>query len=1140
MQCFGPMRQRLSALSLAVAATALLAAPAAASPVATSDDEYATLGRVFPDPMAGCQNTGTTPCSPNAQGNVPAGQFIGVDEFVRGLAYMNSKPEWQRYLEVWPLDGRRDGDDGEPRSGGDPRAAFEGNSLDFFEFTPREGYRSAGLPTTGNGRRTSDIYVVRVTDENVPDEQKKRYAVSLSIHGIERAGVEGGTRAAEDLVTAFTTGKADKPVVPDGTVASAPTFADVLRKAIVYFIYPNPDGWRRGSVSSGGVSFQRYNGNGVDLNRDWPDVGFAFRPYSALSEPESRSLSNVFKEIGQRPGGIAAGTDLHGQLTADALSYTLLAHGRHDWAKNTRILETAKAIHRVSEKALAWSAIVAPNDTPRSQLGCADAAGQATACARIYGQTWGTVYDTINYTTTGAMADWLDSPVGLNVDGIDNEMSFSHLDRNIVFDPQGEQLHVDGNKALIYAQLSQILNPPAAEFDAPGRKGYVAAPRVRRQEADLQERPPEGTVAQARIEGQQGSPGPGGVVFGFPVKIGRQPDGGADGGKDVFNGGLRVDVTKLNAAGISDGNAQTTLKVQCKGCDDHPGIDPDADGFITVAEDFNQSPAYAQGGLTAAVNRPMARIREGQAVQWRALLESSVPTLIDAGARMDVEFTQGPATANRETSGFNPPRLAGYDVANTDVFEDLNRSISDPSRRFERIDPSRPRALDRYTSIVLADDVPLPDAFRDALQGWVRDGGNLVLTDASLRLLREFVDLPAKSIADRRQYVGQLSFSLADGQEDAGAIRDPLLTAPISIVQDGARFNGGLRRQTYEPTPLGFAIQHTESTDENAIGDDRAASPAWDVDRQAFERAGGRTAAVAVEGGPSGTDPERGRSAVGEAAVGNGRVRFVGALLPQPSEAFDHDFGLEAYALTYTGHILLRNALEWPARGGAAGQGAGGTRTCPPRSGFSSVSARGTGRRRARIAFRRRVRQPITVDVFRQSAGRRVIGERLVARFRGVFRSFTWNGRATRRGRTVGDGVYVVRYRMPLGGGYVDTRRVVLRRSGGRFTRRRAYYRRESCGLLASFKLLRPVFGGTGNRPLRVAYRVSKTARVRLEVLRGRRVVARRRTATRRPGRTYRVRFGAARRSRGDHRVRITVAPRRGRAVRAVLTSRRL
>jgi hypothetical protein len=43
----------LRAAVLALAAVLLVAAPAAASPVATSDQQYTTFGRVFPDPWPG-------------------------------------------------------------------------------------------------------------------------------------------------------------------------------------------------------------------------------------------------------------------------------------------------------------------------------------------------------------------------------------------------------------------------------------------------------------------------------------------------------------------------------------------------------------------------------------------------------------------------------------------------------------------------------------------------------------------------------------------------------------------------------------------------------------------------------------------------------------------------------------------------------------------------------------------------------------------------------------------------------------------------------------------------------------------------------------------------------------------------------
>src|SRR5215212_3909910 len=120
---------RLFAALAAVSVLLLFAAPALATPVATDDGSYQALGRVLPDPLAGCSNSGGA-CSPTANGNIPAAQFIGVDEFVDAIKYMNSKPEWQRYMEVPALDGKLGGGSGNGKNPDVP-----GNNLDP-EFTP--------------------------------------------------------------------------------------------------------------------------------------------------------------------------------------------------------------------------------------------------------------------------------------------------------------------------------------------------------------------------------------------------------------------------------------------------------------------------------------------------------------------------------------------------------------------------------------------------------------------------------------------------------------------------------------------------------------------------------------------------------------------------------------------------------------------------------------------------------------------------------------------------------------------------------------------------------------------------------------------------------------------------------------------
>jgi Zinc carboxypeptidase len=1075
---------------LALVAALLVAAPAAGSPVATSDQQYTTLGRVFPDPLAGCKAIGSPICSPGAQGTIPASSFIGVDELVDALKYMN--PRWSRYMEVLVLDGKvGDGSQTKDQVQADPAKMFPGDNLASLEFTPKPQYVSAGLPTTTLERKKSDLIVVRVTDETVPDAGKKRYALSLSIHGIERAGAEGGTRAMEDLVTAYDTGLAGKAVVPAAVQAGAPTFADVLKKAIVYFTYPNPDGWRRGSVQSGGVFFQRYNGNGVDPNRDWPDIGYSFRPYSGVSEPETNAFIGFYDGVRQA-GPFTAGDDLHGQPEADALSYTLLPHGRHSLGKDARIRETAKAINRSTYDAVKWSPIVKPNDEvadPESNPDPCVPGELGDVCTKIYGQTWGSVYDTINYTTTGALGDWFDSKLGLQADGIDNEMAFSHLDKNIVFDPHTEQMHVDGNKALIYAHLVSMLAPVSARMDAPGAQGYVPNAREQRAEQVVQGDAPANTGPQDDVDGATATPSADGSVYEFRVQR-RAATRDVPG---IYDGGMRVEATLPNVQGIATGSG--TLAVQCQHCDEHPGTDPASEGeWTTVAEDFNQSPLYLQAGLTATVNRPQANYRDEQGrahqVPWRVVV--ALPAGVTAGpARIDVHFSSAPASIDGDTNGDSPSVLKGYDVANTDFFADLNDFIADPADRFKAVDPraviAGDQSLDGLRNLVLADD-PLPgytggyggqagpsgpptgdvtfsdtkpttpsqgtdscvrsdastdshdftigpddgnaslavritwpdpvgdfdlylqrksgDAFVDVrsattsdpgaeelsldappagdyrvqvvnctavadtsysgtvsftalpasdgtgayttaekdawmarLADWVRAGGNLVLTDGALRALPELVDIPRSQIGQTTVYTGQVTFRrctdyAADDTctSDVRTLDDPLARG---VNQPGSRFNTGMRRQVFEPTPLGFAIQ-------DGSGADASSARQWDVDALTFQDAGGRVAATSVNSGTRDAGPVLERATLGEIALGAGTVRIAGALLPQPSEQHDHPLGLEPYALTYTGYILACNLLDATCPGvsaEAAGSGSPAAATPAPLGARSPATA---------------------------------------------------------------------------------------------------------------------------------------------------------------------------------------------------------
>ena len=162
-------------------------------------------------------------------------------------------------------------------------------------------------------------------------------------------------------------------------------------------------------------------------------------------------------------------------------------------------------------------------------------------------------------------------------------------------------------------------------------------------------------------------------------------------------------------------------------------------------------------------------------------------------------------------------------------------------------------------------------AWYRALKRWVRRGGNLIVTDAAAKpALSRLGLVPESAITMEKHYVGFVDF---------GDRSHPL--------------NAGLRgvaSQTYDTVPIGYRFGEENS------------APNWKVESAAWEANGGVTL------GTNGT----GQTIYGEKPLGKGRVRFLGALLPDPSEEFDHPYGLQNYAVTYTGYTLLQNMLRYP------------------------------------------------------------------------------------------------------------------------------------------------------------------------------------------------------------------------------------
>ena len=689
------VKRRGVATVMAIALILGQGVPGAINPTATAvpaaDATYAACGRVFPDPHAYWPAPAQAPAhSPFAKGNAACASvdFLSYGGMVDGLTYLEQL--FPQFVEFYNL---------EEDFGDASNCATSTDPSDFC---------SAGLPRQGvpAERVRSDLYMVRLTDERVPDSSKKFFTFPLSIHGIERAGAEAGVRIAEDLATwgycealqsgsLQTNGKtncAQEGGMPHALLETTPgdsvTAGEALRASAIYLVFANPDGWRRGDIDNGVRFFQRYNGNGVDMNRDWPTVGFSFRPYTPWSEPETRGFGHALKAIRDKWDG---GIDLHGQLIDRAFSFTLLGAGEQDYAKNQRVLQTVKGAWADAESRLAWSPLIKPNTAAKDD-------------ERLYGVQWGTVWDTIAYTTTGSFGDWINSPLGLDGDGIDNEMSLSHISNCGVgscYLTDVEQLHVDGNKSLVYAMVNFTLLPEDTQFRVPGTIAYVESPKVLVNAGTSTEPPPgAGLPPQAAILNVPLDP-TNNFMHEFVVK------GFADA---VYNGGVEGKVTAENVGGV--GQLATTEIILEKYRSGEPDPGPPTacgnagDAWEEINRYFDQADTYQQSGAAVHGNMPLPG-------RYRICLTGGLVNGIRAvggSADLDITFTTEKA--------WEDPGQLPYHATNMAFFDDLAGAMQPGQLVKVTADDilSGRVNLDRFSSVVVADDA-LPGYVESARTG---------------------------------------------------------------------------------------------------------------------------------------------------------------------------------------------------------------------------------------------------------------------------------------------------------------------------------------------------------------------------------------------------------------------------------------
>jgi Zinc carboxypeptidase len=242
-----------------------------------------------------------------------------------------------------------------------------------------------------------DIWVVEITNFNVPERRKVPVMASLSVHGHERAGLEGGVRYMEDLATWAAEEPDHKLMNGTNKDSTEVTVAEVLKKTHIYFCNLNPDGWEDGDNENGNV-YTRENGNGEDLNREFPTLGWVNASHSPLSEPESKAWHKFVKRIDP-----VATTDIHGEITSANNSFTDIMYPAGEWNPREQAQEERLARHMKS------------NVGRYFEEGGVDLAAIAGAGAMSPAE-YATGYDVVGYDDSGFMGDYFTQRGALDMD----------------------------------------------------------------------------------------------------------------------------------------------------------------------------------------------------------------------------------------------------------------------------------------------------------------------------------------------------------------------------------------------------------------------------------------------------------------------------------------------------------------------------------------------------------------------------------------------------------------------------------------------------------------------------------------------------------------------------------------------------
>ena len=382
---------------------------------------------------------------------------FGFKEYQHGIEYLAQK--YPRWVSVFNLSDRY----GPPAVSAGPDRKRPGEPGD-----------------TGDGR---EIPVIKITDSRVPDEGKKNLVFSLSVHGTEGGGREGGVRTAEDLAIAAKKGG----TIVDGIANYKSTtgrdakineyeVSEALAKEIVYLVDFNPDGWAAGDIWNRPPGlYGRGNSIGTDLNRQMPTVGRINPSRNPLTESEMIAGERFMRDVAESEGGrMAHGSDIHGELYSQAYVDIMYPAGEFDSVDHRRLMGIAERTKSVIDATL-YQGIV---DESENVTGGNDA--EYPRAVPLKPAHWATVWDTLGYTDTGFIGDYMATDLG--VTGLDYEFFMNHMVPEKTWNVYMQENFINGSRAIIKTAMAYALfqeeefNADNVKVKTLGRAGFVRNP----------------------------------------------------------------------------------------------------------------------------------------------------------------------------------------------------------------------------------------------------------------------------------------------------------------------------------------------------------------------------------------------------------------------------------------------------------------------------------------------------------------------------------------------------------------------------------------------------------------------------------------------------------------------------------------